>query len=44
LWKQYRVIHRLIPCRMNLRSRTVLLDFVCLKKCGELHFGQPRTL
>jgi hypothetical protein len=29
---------------MNLRSRTVLLDFVCLKKCGELHFGQERGL
>jgi hypothetical protein len=22
----------------------VLLDFVCLKKCGELHFGQERDL
>ena len=22
----------------------VLLDFVCLKKCGELHFGQERGL
>jgi hypothetical protein len=29
---------------MNLRSRIVLLDFVCLKKCGELHFGQERGL
>ena len=29
---------------MNLRSRMVLLDFVCLKKCGELHFGQELGL
>ncbi len=34
--------HLLIPCRMNLRSITVLLYFACLKKLAEAHFGHER--
>ncbi len=34
------MIHLLIPCRMNLRSKTVLVYFACLKNFTDAHFGQ----